>query len=360
LKMHAIVCRKESYTLEKNVPIPKIDPIGVLVRVRATGVCGTDVEILAGHMGYYRDGMAKYPIIPGHEWAGEIVEVGSAVKGFEIGDHVVGETTVPCFNCENCSRGMVTICPSRVEIGVLNHNGGFANYLHYPNYRTLHKVDSRIPFPSAAASEPLSIAVAGVKSSNLRPGDVVIIMGDGAIGLYLLQVCKVKGARSVVVVGGVENRLRKAKELGACATLNALTSTDLVQHLQDILKKLNHGKLANVVIEATGNPKAVETALEVVDPGGNITLLGLFAGNKASLDLEKVVLKNITIRGSLSSSGAMWPETIALIESGKVDPARIISHKFPLEQFSKAVETLEKKLDNVLKVVVVQDNVSKL
>jgi len=358
--MQAIVCRNESYSLEKNVPIPKIDPKGVLVRVRATGVCGTDIELLGGHMGYYRNGMAKYPIIPGHEWAGEIVELGSEVKGFAKGDHVVGETTVPCYNCENCSRGLVTICPTRIEIGVLNHNGGFANYLHYPNYRTLHKVDSRIPFPSAAASEPLSIAVAGVKSSNLQPGDVAVIMGDGAIGLYLLQVCKVKGARSVVVVGGVENRLRKAKELGACATLNALTSTDLVQQLKDILKKLNNGKLANVVIEATGNPKAVETALEVVDAGGNITLLGLFAENKASLDLEKVVLKNLTIKGSLSSSGAMWLETIALIESGKVDPSRIISHKFPLEQFSKAVETLEKKLDNVLKVVVVQDNVSKL
>jgi len=356
-----VVTGPDNYSLEKNVPKPKVTPNGVVVRTRATGVCGTDLEILSGHMGYFREGLSKYPIIPGHEWAGEVVEMGSAVKGFNIGDHVVGETTVPCFNCDFCSKGMVTICPSRIEIGVLNHNGGFANFLLYPNYRTLHKIHNKIPFPSAAAVEPLSIAVAGVKSSPLRNGDCVVIMGDGAIGLYLLQVCQVKGASTVIVVGGVENRLRKAEELGASATINALTSKDLSKHLKDLLKKLNHGKLANIVIEATGNPKAVDTALDIVEPGGHITLLGLgFAGKKADLDLDKVVLKNLSIKGSLSSSGAMWPETIALIESGKVDPAKIISHKFPLEKFSLAVETLDKKLDNVLKVVIVQDNVSKL
>jgi len=329
------------------------------VRVRATGLCGTDLEILSGHMGYFKDGRAKFPIIPGHEWAGEVEEVGSAVKGFKKGDHVVGETTVPCHKCENCLKAMFTICPTRVEMGVLNQNGGFANYLLYPDTRTLHKIDNKIPFASAAAVEPLSIAVAAVKASPLNHGDVVVIMGDGAIGLYLLQVCKVKGAGTIIVVGGVENRLNKAKELGATAILNALTATDLTKNLQDLIRKLNRGKLANLVIEASGNAKALESVFEIVEPGGQITLLGLYL-EKSVVSFEKVVLSNLTVKGVLSSSGAIWPETIKLIESGKVDPSKLISHKIPLEKFSSAVKILEQKIDNVLKIVIVQDPVAKL
>jgi len=260
-----------------------VTPKGILIRVRATGVCGTDLEIISGHMGYYRQGYGKYPIIPGHEWAGEVEEVGSDVKGFKKGDHVVGETCISCFNCDNCSTGMFTICNSRAEIGVLNHNGGFANFLLYPHARTLHKIDNKIPFSSAAAVEPLSIAVSAVSGSSLKQGDFAVIMGDGAIGLYLLQVCIVKGARAVIVVGGVEVRLKKAKELGAVATLNALTSTNIITELQNLLKKLNNGKMADLVIEATGSPQAVEAALDVIEPGGRITLLGLFAGKNQIL-----------------------------------------------------------------------------
>jgi len=117
--------------------------------------------------------------------------------------------------------------------------------------------------------------------------------------------------------------------------------------------------LANLVIEASGNAKALESVFEIVEPGGQITILGLYL-EKSVVSFEKVVLSNLTVKGVLSSSGAIWPETIKLIESGKVDPSKLISHKIPLEKFSSAVKILEQKIDNVLKIVIVQDPVAKL
>jgi len=196
--------------------------------------------------------------------------------------------------------------------------------------------------------------VAAVNASPLQAGDLVVVFGDGPIGLYLLQVLKVKGAKHVIVVGGVPNRLEKARALGADVTINAFADPHYEKQLLSEVLRLGNGKLADLIMEATGNPKAVEVALEVVKPGGQITLSGLFAGRKASLDVEQIVVKNLRVCGVLSSPG-VWPETIALVESGKVDPSQVISHKFPLSQFGQAVETLEKKLDNVIKVVITQD-----
>jgi len=351
--MEAIcVTAPNTWSLVTDYEVPKVKPGSVLVRVHATGVCGTDIEIIKGEMGYYRSGgLGGFPIVPGHEWAGEVAEVGEGVQNFKVGDHVVGETTVPCWECECCSNGLRQICPTRIEIGVLLSNGGFAQYLVYPDTRTLHKIRNDIAWPNAASCEPLAISVAAVNASPLRVGDLAVVFGDGPIGLYLLQVLKAKGAKHVIVVGGVQNRLEKARALGADTTVNALTDNNYENHLLEQVLKFGNGKLADLVMEATGNPRAVEIALEVVKPGGQITLSGLFAGRKANLDVEKIVVKNLRVCGVLSSPG-VWPETIALIESGKVDPSKVISHKFPLAKFGQAVETLEKKLDNVVKVVI--------
>jgi len=256
-----------------------------------------------------------------------------------------------------CCNAAFAVCDARVEIGILNHDGGFANYLLYPDTRSLHKIDSKIPFASAAAAEPLGIAVAAVSVSPLKAEDTVVILGDGPIGLYLLQVCKQKGVKSIVVVGGLDHRLKIAKELGATATLNALKTPNT--KIPEVVKNLNKGKLANLVIEATGNPKAFDLALDLVEPNGHITLLGLFT-EKGEVELVKIVTKSVTIKGSLSSHGEVWNETIKLIESGKVDPSKIISHTFPLEEFGTAIRTIDQKLDNVVKVVIVQNDGAKL
>jgi len=132
-----------------------------------------------------------------------------------------------------------------------------------------------------------------------------------------------------------------------------------MKQLQDVVKNLNNGKLANLVLEATGNPKAVEIAIDIVEPAGHITLLGVFS-KKGDIDIMKIVSKNLTIKGSLSSNGPIWTETIKLIESGKVDPSKIISHKLSLDDFPTAIRIIEEKLDNVVKVVIVQNDGAKL
>eukprot|EP01121_Diplochlamys_sp_Union-15-3_P019660 TRINITY_DN746_c0_g1_i3.p1 TRINITY_DN746_c0_g1~~TRINITY_DN746_c0_g1_i3.p1 ORF type:complete len:279 (-),score=48.76 TRINITY_DN746_c0_g1_i3:249-1085(-) len=251
----------------KNFPIPSPQPNEVLIKVKAVGICGTDVEVLEGHMGYFTSGMAKYPVVPGHEWVGVVEALGENVKDFSVGDSVVGETIIPCWNCADCNETEnYQRCSKRMETGIMNKHGAFAEYLTYPA-RTLHKISDKIPAKSGCLIEPLSVAFSAVKNT-VKKGDVVIIIGDGPIGLFLLMVSKIWGAKSVIVVGGIENRLAKAKELGADAIYDAVKGgANASQEIQEIVKKLD-GNLADAVIEATGNPKAAELTLDLVKTGG--------------------------------------------------------------------------------------------
>jgi len=235
----------------------------------------------------------------------------------------------------------------------MNKNGAFAEYLIYPA-RTLHKLSKDVPFTSGCMIEPLSVAVNATKRVSLKKSDFVVIFGDGPIGLFLLMVAKAIGSRTVVV-GGLDNRLEKAKDLGADAIYNVVkNSSNASKELQELIKQVGHNDLADCVIEATGNPLAIQHVLEAVKVGGQILLLGAFGGNSVNVDLDKIVTKDVTITGTVGSPN-VWPETIALVESGKIDPSKVVSHKFKLPQFGEAVKVVQQKSDNVVKAIIVQD-----
>jgi len=306
------------------------DPPGpgdVLVRLLATGICGTDVEIFDGTMPYFTNGMARYPVIPGHEWVGEVVETGTAVAGFRSGDRVVGECSVGCMACDTCRAGDYHRCAARTETGILNRNGGFAEYVTFPAL-FLHHIAPSVPIECAAMIEPAAVAFNGVRRAGVSPRDDVAVFGDGPIGLLVAMMARAFGAARVTVVGGTPHRLALARALGADAVVDIHATPDVAAALRD-----GGGAAPGVAIEATGNPAAVETAIASVATGGRIVLLGLFAGQRsAGLDLDRLVIGEVSLRGALGSPG-VWPDVIRLVESGRIDPSPLVSDTLPLARF---------------------------
>jgi len=316
----------------QEIDEPLLAPDDVRIAVLASGICATDVEIYAGTMVYFTRGMASFPIIPGHEWVGKVLEQGSNVSGFEPGTHVVGEVSIGCTRCPSCKSGNYHRCLKRCETGILNRPGCFAQTIHHPAHY-LHRIDASVPVESAALVEPTAVAFNGVLRGGVTPQDYVAVFGDGPIGLLLLQVARAFGAAKVALIGASDHRLTKAHELGADLVLDA-RKDDVTGALQEA----GRGSLPSVVLEATGRPDAAYTALHSVCPGGTVVFQGLFAGQTLTgFDLDQVVINDLQVVGALGSPN-IWPDVIQLIESGKVNPMAIVSDEYPLEQFGDALE----------------------
>ena len=172
------------------------DPLGPddAASLLATGICGTDVEIFHGTMPYYTGGMASYPVVPGHEWVGEVVEAGPGVTSFKAGDRVVGECSVGCMTCTTCIAGDYHRCPHRTETGILNRNGGFAEFITFPSL-FLHQISPSVPIESAAMVEPAAVAFNGVRRAEVSPHDEVVVFGDGPIGLLVAMMARASARR---------------------------------------------------------------------------------------------------------------------------------------------------------------------
>jgi len=319
-----------------DLPIPNPAPDEALIRVAATGICGTDVELAHGTAPYFLSGRARYPLTPGHEWAGTITALGANVTGFRTGQQVVGECSIGCGICALCLAGAYHLCPDLTETGILNRPGGFAEYLTLPA-RALHVVPGHVPAATAALTEPCAVALNGVRRTGLGPGEALTILGDGPIGLLALLVARALGAGQITLVGATPHRLALAKRLGA-HTLDVNTDPALPRTRR--------------MLEATGNPDAVQSALTHMAPGGTLALLGLFGGGTlAQMNLDLLVINDITLTGVLGSPG-LWPETIALIATGRLDPGQIISHRLALSDFPRAIALAETR--NATKTILLQ------
>jgi 2-desacetyl-2-hydroxyethyl bacteriochlorophyllide A dehydrogenase len=329
--MKAIVIAGPANAALRDVTPDPLGPADVRIRLLATGICGTDVEIYDGTMPYYTNGMAAYPVIPGHEWVGEVVEAGPAVTRFRPGDRVVGECSVGCMTCATCLAGDYHRCASRTETGILNRNGGFAETITFPSL-FLHHIAPSVPLECAAMVEPAAVAFNGVRRAAVSPRDEVAVFGDGPIGLLVAMMARAFGAARVTVVGGTPHRLALARRLGADAVVDITETTDVATAL-----RAGGRPAPGVAIEATGNPVAVETAIAAVATGGRIVCLGMFAGQRSKgLDLDRLVIGEVSLRGALGSPG-LWPDVIRLIETGRVDPRPLVSDTLPLAGFVEGI-----------------------
>ena len=346
--MKAIVVYGENDVRFEDMEVKQPGPGEVLIKVMAAGICGTDADILSCSLIYYQNGMSKLPIVPGHEWAGAIVELGENVTEFEVGDRVAGECTVNCGHCPYCSRGLPNLCANRTETGVMNRDGGYAEYMTFP-VTSLHKCNG-LSFEQGACIEPTCIAMHAIMTVGISPYDNVLVMGPGPIGLMAAQIAKkVFNANMVFLSGTRDDRLNRASGYGLNGLINVRQAG-----LYEEIQSLTHGKMIDVIVEASGAVSAFTDAEKILNPAGRISLLSFYGNKRLECNWDFFSTNGITIHGSIGSP-RVWPFVISKMESGVLDVNSIISHRLPLkskEDFMNAFMIMEKRMDCACKVIV--------
>lgn len=323
-----------------DVPDPIAVPGHVVLAVKAAGVCGTDIHILHD----------EFPTIPpvtlGHEVAGEIVEVGSDVSGWSVGDRVVTETYYEvCGRCEYCRAGRPNLCAERRSIGS-KVDGGFAEYLEVPA-RLLHRIPDPMRWETAALTEPLACTVHALNQVRIHPGDWVVVSGPGPMGLLTLQVARAAGGR--VIVPGLNQdtkRLEAATRLGAQKTLN-VEALGNEQAVAEIMTLTNGG--AHVVLECAGAGPSANLLLQVVRKRGSYGQIGLY-GKSVPIDLDTICYKELSVSGTNASVPEAWPRALELLQLGLVKSAAIISGTWSLQNWQDAFTKVQEK--GALKVLI--------
>jgi L-iditol 2-dehydrogenase len=325
-----------------HVPVPEPGPDELLVRVRRVGVCHSDVEVFRQELGIYRDGGAALPIIPGHEWAGEVVEIGAKVQDFVVGERVTGECGIGCGQCDLCQQGLHNICPDRVETGVFNRQGAYAEYIAMPASHAHHLYD--LSFQKGALIEPLTVGLWIARRAGIGPGDRVAVFGTGTVGLVAGYMARHYGAGLVVAFGRKPFKLGLARQLGADACVNLLEDP-----LPEAIDQLTQGRGFNVVVEATGVPEGVTLSLRSAAPRARVVVTGVFEGEMQTIDLNTIMPKELTVIGSLGGP-TVFDEAIDLVRQGKANILPINTHYFPLSMGSQALNMLAEGRPDLVKV----------
>ncbi|UCC98522.1 MAG: galactitol-1-phosphate 5-dehydrogenase [Phycisphaerales bacterium] len=333
----------EPYCFEySDFPDPTPGRDDVLIRVKASGICGSDVHGSTG-----KTGRRIPPLVMGHEAAGIVEQVGPNVSGFEKGDRVCFDSTVYCNTCPACRQGLYNRCDKRQVLGVsvpaFKRHGAFAEYVAVPSW-IVFKIPEHLPFVQAALLEPASI---GTHASNRAPigaDDTVLVIGAGTIGLFILQGARLRGAAKIIAVDIDDFRLDTAKKLGAHALVNPRKSA-----LKDAILELTDGQGVNVAWEAVGYAKTFADAISVTKLGGYVVAVGNLE-KEAEFDLQELVARELTFTGSYASSGE-FRQCIDLVASGKINVEPLISDVLPLEEGPRAFERLLKAEENLLKIV---------
>jgi len=324
-----------------EAPEPAIAPDEVLLHVAACGICGSDVHGFDGS-----SGRRIPPIIMGHEAAGTIAAVGSAVTDWQVGDAVTFDSTLYCGVCAYCARGEVNLCDNRQVFGVscgdYRRHGAFAEYLAVPT-RVLYRLPPELPFAHAAMIEAVSVALHGVRVSGFGAGETALVIGAGMIGTLIVQSLRVAGASQIFAADPDTSRLTMAASSGA----HTLINTGEQDAAQAVLAVLKGG--VDHVFEAVGIGATVATAVAAVRKGGTVTLVGNIAA-KVELPLQAVVTRQIRLQGSASSAGE-YPRAIELLASKQIDVSGLISAVEPLADGAKSFERLYSREPNLMKIV---------
>jgi L-iditol 2-dehydrogenase len=319
-------------------PVPAADE--VLIRVKACGICGSDVHGMDGSTG-----RRKPPIVMGHEGAGLIAQLGPRVAGWREGERVTFDSTIYCGACAFCRQGRVNLCDSRRVLGVscdeYRRDGAFAEFVAVPA-RILYRLPEEVAFEQAAMTEALSVAAHAVGRAGVSPGETVLVVGAGMIGLLIVQVLRASGAGRVIAVDLAPERLELARRLGADVVLRA----DGV-NVPDEVKKLGGG--ADAAFEAVGTSEAVNTAVLALRKGGRLVLVGNVSAEVA-LPLQAVVTRELTLAGSCASAGE-YPACLEMIARKQVNVDALVSALAPLEEGPAWFARLRRKEPGLLKVI---------
>ena len=327
-----------------EMPMPAIAEDDVLVRVKACGVCGSDIHGYDGSTG-----RRIPPLVMGHEGAGVIEHVGSRVNGFAVGDRVTFDSMVSCGACDFCRRDQINLCDNRMVLGVscgdYRRHGAFAEYVAVPA-RILYKLPDTLSFERAALTEAVSIALHAVNRKVPAPDDTTVVVGAGMIGVLTIQALKAKGARTIVAVDVDAQKLALARRMGATHTVNAAGGADVPATVADI----TGGRGADVAFEVVGHGNTVASAIRSVGKGGTVVVIGNLSPT-VELPLQSMVTREISVLGSCGSNGEI-PECLDLLARGVIDVAPIISLTAPLDAGPELFTRLYAGDKNLMKVII--------
>ena len=349
--MRALVVSAPDDFAVRDVDRPRPGPFEVLCRVRAAAICGTDPHIIQGHYpGFWPK---DWPLVPGHEWCGDVVELGEGAEalGWEVGTRVAGTSHAPCGFCRRCIEGRYNICENFGVEGLhdqYGHNapGAYAEYVVH-SVRSVFPVPDELSDEEAAMLDPAGVALHTVMRGGHRPGDTVVVVGPGVMGLLVAECARALGAGRVIVVGRGA-RLRKAAELGYDVV--DFTAVDPVQAVRERTYR-DFG--ADVALECSGAPEAVGQCVDMVRKGGRVAIIGIPLEN-ATLPMPRTVLDEIDVVGVRATAGEM-PRAIELAATGRVRLGELVTHRFALEDFADAYATFTERRDGALKVIVHPD-----
>ncbi len=334
MKMKALVKHTRGFGAEiQLVDVPTINENEVLVKVAAASICGTDVHIYTWDA--WAESRVHPPYVFGHEFAGEVVEIGASVTNVSVGDFVSAETHTVCGTCPQCLAGQYHVCKNTIILGV-DEPGCFAEYVKVPA-SNIWQNEKAVPHVAASIQEPLGNAVHTVLSGEVA-GKSVAVIGCGPIGLMAVNVAKAAGASQVIALDLNDYRLDLAKEIGATAVINSGKEDPL-----KVIAKLTDGNGVDVVCEMSGHPVAVDQAFKMVTNGGRISILSL-PTKPISIDITNdLVFKGITVHGITGRRMfSTWQQVSGLIQSGQLHLDKIVTHQIRLEEFKQGFDLMIK------------------
>jgi 2-desacetyl-2-hydroxyethyl bacteriochlorophyllide A dehydrogenase len=345
--MKAIVIDGPGQARLADMALPAPGPGEALIRSHAVGICGSDVEL---YQGTRPEGFYRYPLVPGHEWSGEVAATGGRAQGLSVGDRVVVEGILWCGTCPNCRSGLTNLCEAGYDELGFTRPGGLAEYVVVPA-RQVHKLPRDASFEEAALLEPTAVVAQAFLRTAPHPAQTVVVIGDGTIGLLAVQILRLFSPAALILAGSHDERLAIGRRLGATHTINSKRD-DVEQLLRDVTQ----GRGADLVFEGGSRAAGVELAMRLARRGGTIILEGI-AGAGAHLNLESdlFVLKHLAVQGIFAASSAAWTYAVQLFHAGLLQLAPLVTHRFALPDYQAALDTVMARREGALKVLLVHD-----
>ena len=307
----------------RQVPVPEVGPGEVKIKIHKTAICGTDVHIF--NWDPWSQEHIKPPMVIGHEYVGEIVELGAGVTGFQVGQRVSGEGHITCGHCRNCRNGYIEWCKDAVGVGV-DRNGAFAEYLVIPATNVI-AIDETLDEDVVAFFDAFGNATHTALKWDLV-GEDVLITGAGPIGIIAAGICKYAGARRVVITDMNDYRLDLARKMGVDAAVNVGR-----ENLLDVMKSLNIVEGFDVGLEMSGAPAGLKQMISVMRNGGKISLLGI-SNKPVEMDMNSIIMKGLTLQGIYGRKMDNWHQMSYMVQGG-LDLTPIITHRFHYTEFEK-------------------------
>lgn len=353
-KMKAQVFYEANKMQLEEVDIPQIKDSEVLIKVKSCGICGSDISYYYGQSPLDTDN-GKGPLVLGHEFSGDIVEIGDEVKRlglFKLGDRVTCNPVQPCNSCVHCKKGKFNLCKQSRVLGV-SVDGAFAEYVK-ADYTNVLKLGESVPYEYGALTEPLACAATGIIDLGIEMGDTVAIVGPGAIGLMMVQLAKACGAGRVVLIGIFDYPLQMGIKCGADVVLNSADNNS-PYYCEDVpakIAELTDGIKAQKVIVPTSAMPALQSAMDISAEGATIMYFGL-PGEKDLLQVP--VLDTLKSGKTIKFSwltGQIWPNVIHALDTGMVDLSLLITHRFSLEDAVQGIQFMRLSSDDKIKGVI--------